>query len=360
MIKEPSDWYPGSFTKNFSWGRSSGLRRLHEAINICFDGDLAPVPRALAIERLESKGFVWHIPLNFFLLNEIVEGESHLVIDELVNQSLNFTHSKSFDKIAITAFNNSFVGSWKGAQDWQSRPAPWAYDYIRQVVATDGKWVADSISADKIERHIINSGRYRAEDARKLSTNLNFLYKIADLKELEEPKIERWWVDSLFLILDRSFAEKKAKFEPTTMQQLVIQSGFLEISGARHKNKDLAVAPLSTLYWACGGPARWSQQAVRERQETLLKNIGWFANSEDPFFAIYDHDPNVIKVIPRVCAMLAKNLADFQEIDADELIDWDPIAYIRRKTKDALDSLKAKGIRPNMSADDLLKITRSK
>lgn len=360
MIQEPNDWYPGSFTKNFSWGRGQGLRRLQDAIQVCFGNSSDPVPRRLAIERLDRAGYVWHIPLNFFLLNSKIGSEDFILFDELVYQATAFEYSGGFDKIALAAFHNSYVGTWHGALHWQTYPSLWANGYIRERVNLGSSWDTSRVNAKDIEKFIIGSGRYRAQSARKLSTNLNFLYEISNLSELGTGQITRWWVDSLFLILDRAFAETKSELTAETANMLAIKSGFMEISGLRTKNKELSLIPLSTLYWACGGIDRWSREAAQERQKAVLPDIGWFANSDDPFFAIYKRDPNVIKTLPKICAMLAKHLADFEELDPDEILNWDPVDYIRRKTRQALDSLKERNIKPTMSADDLLKITRGK
>lgn len=358
MITEPLDWYPGSFTKNFSWGKSRGLRRLRDAIDVCFKGSSDPVPRRVAIERLEQAGYVWHIPLNFFLLNQMIGSEDFIIFDELAYQATSFEYEESFDKIALVAFHNSYVGTWKGALPWQSYPAPWANNYIRQQVSLGSGWDSSRIGANDIEGFIMTSGKYHAKDARKLSTNLNFLYEISSMASFDKSQITRWWVDSLFLVLDRSFAETGAELTPEAANMLAIQSSFIEISGPRTKNKELSILPLSTLYWACGGIDRWSRTAVQERQNALLPDIGWFANSDDPFFAIYERDPNLIKTLPKVCAMLAKHLADFEELDSDEITNWDPVVYIRRKTKEALARIKQKNIKPTMTADELLRITR--
>jgi len=360
MISNPDSWYPGSFTKNFSWGAGRGLKKLHEAINICFEGKLEPVKRADAIKRLESDGFVWHIPLNFFLLNGKSAGENWLLIDELVYQGITFEHSKHFDKIALIAFLNSYVGEWHGATGWQAKPAPWARQFILENVRNESTWNTSAISANAIQQFIEGSGRYRAKSARKISTNLNFFLKIAGIEELDSQKIERWWVDSMFLVMDRSFSERETEVSSARASQYVLEAQYLRFSGPYSKNKELSIRPLSDLYWACGGLDRWSKDAIGARQTTELPDVHYFANSEDPFYAIYQHDPNIIKVIPRICAMLAKNLTDFEEIAEDQLVDWDPYQYIKDKTKSALDALRLKGVSPNLSAAELLKLTRGK
>lgn len=44
-LDEGEDWRPGSFTKNFSWGKAKGLRQLFDAIAIGFRGRLEEVSR---------------------------------------------------------------------------------------------------------------------------------------------------------------------------------------------------------------------------------------------------------------------------------------------------------------------------
>ena len=127
MPDEVEEWRPGSFTKNFSWGsESDGLRQLWEIIRIGFDNTVVNTPRDVFRERIASSHRAEYIPLNFFLFNEIVDNKSVLLADELVFQAINFKHSARFDKLALFAFNLSLVGTWKGAQPYQRRPAEWA------------------------------------------------------------------------------------------------------------------------------------------------------------------------------------------------------------------------------------------
>lgn len=362
MLREPEAWRPGSFTKNFSWGPlDKGLSRLREAIKICFDEKLENVPRDLAQQRLERAGYVWHIPLNFFLLNKIEGGNGFIVVDELVYQALSFDHSSDFDKLALVAFTNSYVGSWRGAEEWQDCPAPWAYHYLLDNIINTGGWDTRDISANSIQNYIESHPKYIAKSAKKLSTNLNYMYMAGGLSQMDSPAIYRWWVNSAFLVLDRAIAERGEYGDDIPVGRLLqylAKSGFLDISGKRSRNKELALQPIASLYSACGGFRRWSAEAVRERQKVKLPNITWFANSDDPFFAIYPEDPNIIKSIPRACAMLAKEVAGFEELDPDELIEWNVLEYVRRKTRAALAALRGQGVKPTMSADELLKLTR--
>ena len=56
-------------------------------------------------------------------------------------------------------------------------------------------------------------------------------------------------------------------------------------------------------------------------------------------------------------AMLAKD-AGFEIIDADELANFDLEKFVRDHTRAALRTLKEQGIRPTMTATELLKMTR--
>jgi hypothetical protein len=57
--------------------------------------------------------------------------------------------------------------------------------------------------------------------------------------------------------------------------------------------------------------------------------------------------------------MLAR-YAGFEVIGADELEHFDSTVFIRRHTLSALHDLRQRGIKPTMSAEDLLKLTRER
>ena len=320
------------------------MSRLHRAIRIGFADTLADVPRSLFIQRLQAAGLVWHIPANFFVLNFINGSTGYIAVDELIFQAISFDYSQDFDKLALVAFNNSYVGRWPDAESWQSHPAPWAYHYILNNVAATG-WDTRSVSANHIEKYVSSDERYRAENARKLSTNLNHMYRVGGLSEMATPEITRWWVSAVFLILDRAIAERdeeEVEVPVSRLLQYIAKSGFLDVSGTRSKSKDLALQPIASLYSACGGFRRWSAEFVRERQKITLPELNWFANSDDPFYAIYPEDPHITKAIPRACAMLAKQVAGFEELDPEELVNWNILDYVRRKTRAALAELRSR------------------
>jgi hypothetical protein len=366
MARMPSlnEWRPGSFTKNFSWGSpKQGLKQLHEVIRLGFDNEMTDVPRTLFRERVSKTGRPDYIPINFFLFNKIIDGEDHIAADELVFQALSFNHSFDFDRLGLFAFIFSYVGNWKGAEGYQSRPALWAHHYIVDRVAGEFGWNTDKINADDIEKFVESDSRYKAKTARKLATNLNYLFQIGDLAGFNQTKVERWWVNALFLALDRLIEDRIMNGQSSTSHQWSSQldrANFHFASGRRSVEKDLATKHLLNLYEACGARTRFSEEEVRARQRLLLPEIQWFANQELPIAALHPSNIRIVKTIPRACAMLARYVAGFINFDLDELENLDLDRFIRDQTRETLSKLRESGISPTMSAEDLMKLTRGK
>lgn len=360
---DEAEWKPGSFTKNFSWGQERGLKQLHDCIRVGFGGRVEPVLRTEFAQRVAGK-FNFYIPANFFLFNRL-QPEHQIVADELVFQAINFEHSERFDRLAIIAFNLSYAGRFKPSAPNQRRPALWAHWYVRDRVAKQFRWDVSKVNANDIERFVFDDPRYHAQSARKLATNLNHLYKMGRLGDLTSERIEGWWVDALFLAMDRLIEDRKINRHKTRESQyaeLLAESGFHEIAGPRSLEKDLATKHLLRLYIECGGPDRFSEEAVKERTEIRLKDVADFiaANSPDPVGAVHPTNPRVLKSIPATCAMLARYGAGFEIVDAMSLDDFDPAAFIKQRTKAALDYLQGEGIEPTMTAEQLLRLTRGK
>jgi hypothetical protein len=365
MSETEEEWRPGSFTKNFGWGeRRAGLRLLHRTIRVGFGPEEGDVPRELFRKRTRAAGLGEYIPVNFFLFNRPIGGVDHIIFDELVFQAMTSAHSPRFDKLALFAFNFSYVGRWARARQHQQRPALWAFDYIRRRVAAELNWDTRNVTADDIERFVTSDPRYRAQTARKLATNLNYLYQIGRLSEFADPRVDRWWVDALFLALDRLIEDRalqKINTGETQYGQILTQSNFQNISGKRSLEKDLAARHLLHLYIECGGRQRFSQEYVRERTAVKLPDLEWYiANDARPQGALHPTNLRILKTIPRACAMLAKYSAGFEVIDADELENFDPQSFIRRQTQSALERLSREHVEPTMSAEELMKLTRDR
>jgi hypothetical protein len=357
----PEDWKPGSFTKNFSWGpKSGGLIRLHESIRLGFEGVMANIPRSTFRERLRAAGLNDYIPMNFFLFNHRIDGTDYIVADEIVFQALTFEHSTRFDKLAMFALNFSYAGKFARATVEQRRPALWAHHYIRDRLGNQLNWDTSKVNADDIDAFLKDSPQYKGQiSRRKTATNLNYLYEAGRLNELRNSRIERWWVDSLFLALDRVIDDRKLDQKPTPdamLAGLLRLSGFSELTGPRSLERELGAEHVIRLYAACGGRDRFSAEHVKQISEEKLLEFA-IPNNDDPQGAVHPTNPRILKSIPRICAMLAKD-AGFDIIDADDLANFDLEKFNRDHTRVALRTLKDQGIKPTMTANELLKLTR--
>jgi len=358
-------WRPGSFTKNFSWGRSNqeGLSELHSVIRAGFNEELKDVPRDLFRERISATNRPDYIPINFFLFNRIENGESLICADELVFQALSWDHSEAFDRIALFAFLFSYVGRWKGAKKDQRRPAMWANAYIREHVAENLNWQTKLISADDIQRFVQNDPRYRAVTTRKLATNLNFLLKIGGIQDFPNSRVQRWWVDCLFLALDRLIEDEKLSGRQPSASQyagLLKSSGYDELTGGMNMEKSLATKHIIRLYAALGGRDRLSDSDVLERTHELLPDAHpAIPNDPSPRGAVHHTNPRILKSIPPACSELAK-FAGFEVISPDQVDNFSVQEFISTRTKSAIAVLREKGIKPSMSLEELLKVTRNR
>ncbi|UWS08264.1 hypothetical protein [Phaeobacter inhibens] len=357
-------WKPGSFTKNFSWGKSdTGLSELHTVIRIGFEDRLEDVPRALFRERISKTGRPDYIPINFFLFNRIEDGESYLCADELVFQAISWAPGEVFDRIALFAFLFSFAGKWKGARKEQRRPAMWANAYIREHVAENLSWQTSLVSADDIQGFVDRDPRYDAQTSRKLATNLNFLLKIGRIQDFSNPKVTRWWVDCLFLALDRLLEDAKLDDRnpsPSGYSSLLERSGFFELTGGSNMEKKLSIKHLVRLYTALDGRNRLSNQDMIELTADVLPDTPiTMPNDPRPRGAIHLTNPRILKSIPPVCSDLAR-AAGFEVVSPDEVEYLNASEFVSQRTAAALAVLQEKGIRPNMSLEELLKVTRER
>lgn len=355
------NWFPGSFTKNFSWGRDQGLLALHENICIGFNGEIQDVSRDEYRRRVAKAGRPDFIPINFFLFNKVKHGLSYIIVDELVFQALTAQHSPNFDKLALFALNFSRVGVWKGQAQGQRYPALWAQNYIIDQVARNYSWDTSNVSAMDIERYLRNAPAFRATTYRKVSTNLHYLYRIGDLGGFASNRIEKWWVDSLFLAIDRLISDleiDKANISMSAIPSLLLSSKFSELTGPITPEKTFAMAHLFSLYAICGGARRFDPESVKQIIEVELPDYHWQEpNDARPQGALHPTNPRILKAIPRSCAELAKSVG-FQIIYADDLEQFDPDRFIRDRAAQAVESIGDDNIRPVLSAEELHKITR--
>lgn len=199
-------WKIGSFTKNFSWGKSEpGLKRLHEALNRGFDGKLKPVERRIFWDRLQRHGFVPHIVCNYFVTNSIHNKRNFIFPDELSYQAIGFEHNTDFDRLSGFNLALSEVGRWKGAKQGQNQPSEWM-----RFLVLDRSWSeylrnGRTPTPDDIENFLQENRRYQGgSGTRKLATNLSFFIRKSGLIEEAIPPSE-WFPKAIFLSLDRYY-----------------------------------------------------------------------------------------------------------------------------------------------------------
>jgi hypothetical protein len=323
---------------------------------------MTDVRRTIFRERVAGVNRPAFIPINFFMFNRKVGNVDYIVADELVFQAINFEHSARFDKLALFAFNFSYVGKFTAARAGQRRPALWAYHYIKDHIATQLNWDTSRVTAGDIETFLRDSPNYKGQPSRrKAATNLAYLYQLGRLSELSDGRIDRWWVDSLFLALDRLIDDRKLDGTQTPDNQLATllrKSGFSELTGKSSLERQLGIEHLVRLYGACGGRERFSEEYVRTLSQDTLSDFV-MPNDDRPQGAVHPTNARILKSIPRICAMLAK-YAGFDIIDTDELLNFDLEEFVRRQTLEALRRLQEQEIEPTMTGSELMKLTREK
>jgi hypothetical protein len=238
----------------------------------------------------------------------------------------------------------------------------WAKHYVSERVGRGFDWNTDQVSADDIERFVANDVRYTGRTARKLATNLNYLLHAGRLRELNSRKPERWWLSAIFLTLDRTVDGADVEFGALGEARLLSQLskvGYWALSGRRSAAKDIAAAYYVALYAACGGRLRFSNEAIVERERTLLPSQ--LSNEPPEAGAIgvfHPTDPTARNAIPHACRVLARYLAGFEIFEAEEIDDFEVETYIRERTESALLELQERGVRPKISGDQLTRLMR--
>ncbi len=356
------EWRPGSFTKNFSWGPSeNGLKALHESIRVGFDNQFEDVERDIFIHRISGIGRPFQIPTNFFLFNEIRNGKSILVADELVFQAIEFEHSNDFDRIALIAFLLSLAGRWKGAHLYQRWPSLWAKFFVMDKISEEG-WSDVKFDADVIERYIANDPRYTGETTRKVATNLNHILSCVKLSSLGSKRVEQWWVSSIFLVLDRVIRDRMIDGLVTTdtdLNDALIMSKFGSLSGPRSLEKELATPHILELYRICGRELRFDFETVQNLTGKINTNSTYLPNQTAPIGAAHPSNYRIKHFLPRMCALLAM-YAGFVTFEIEETEELSSKGFIQKKLEEVLEKLKEFGVRPTMSVTELMKITRDR
>lgn len=347
------DWHPGSFTKNFGWGRDGrGLAELHRAICVGFGSERNDVARSKFRKRLEAKNINFFIPANFFLFNYSNEAGDWIAFDELVFQAVSFDHSAHFDRLALFAFNISLVGSWQGARRYQHRPALWSNRYIVERLAFEYKWDVSKVNADDIQSFLDGDVRYKAQTSRKLSTNLSFLYQIGGLRSMVADTIERWWMNASFLAADRLCRLRYARRLTTSaIREALDEFDFAPLAGGKNIEKSYALGRLLEMYVSVGGPARFERSA-----EAISSGK---TNDPRPYGLVDKKLPRAPKSLPAGVVNTMEWLdASYEILDHDELEAFDVDMFVREASLRALSNIRERGIKPTMSSSDLMSLMR--
>ena len=259
---------PGSFSKNFGWGDATGLGLLHRVINAVFSEGLKPVPRDAAREIIaKTADGDPLVPLNFFLYNQVVRGESFILPDQLVLEALARDHDQSFDRLSMCALNFSRVGTWDGARPYQAHPAPWARRFVVEEVWNGNRWDASKITSDKIEEFFSSGAMiYSAATPRKFATNLHYLYQQSSLLGLTSSEREDWWASALFLFLDRCLLDREINVRMSAQDILafVEAEDFWALTAANPTLAPYAALSVIEEYLELGGLARFSNMGATE------------------------------------------------------------------------------------------------
>ncbi|QFT48990.1 hypothetical protein FIU97_20540 (plasmid) [Roseivivax sp. THAF40] len=347
------DWHPGSFTKNFGWGKDGrGLAELHHAIRVGFGDERGDVRRSVFRKRLDEKGINFYIPANFFLFNYVNETGDWIAFDELVFQAVSFDHTVHFDRLALFTFNLSLVGSWQGARHFQRRPALWSNRYIVERLAQSHGWDVTKVTADDIQVFLDGDERYKAQTSRKLSTNLNFLYQIGGLSAVVADTIERWWMNASFLAADRLCRLRYARrLTISSIGEALDEFDFGPLAGGQNVEKSYALIRLLEMYVSVGGPDRF------ERSVDAI-NSGK-TNDPRPYGLVDKKLPRAPKSLPAGVVNTMDWLdASYELLDHDELREFDVDMYVREASVRALSKIRERGIKPTMSSADLMTLMR--
>ncbi len=274
--KNAMAYRPGSFSKNFAW-HGTGLRRLHEAIRKGFGGQLQSVGRdtwrrasGIGDDDLEL------IPLNFFLHNSIVDGKNCVSVDELVLQAITSAHSPTFDRLALFAFNLSRGGGRRGPNSGEARPAPWAGEFVRELLWKGGAWRREALDKETIDT--VLETRLAAQPAvrRKVRSNYRHLFELCGYLPAHSEAIDSdptsWGVAAAYLKWDRLTLD--GELSPTanvgTLKNEAVRGDFHKLIGTTAANARRIVDVAAPLYVHVGRLSRATRtlQQLRSRMQT--------------------------------------------------------------------------------------------
>jgi len=338
-------WRIGSFTKNFGWGEYKGtLKRIYDAIRIGFNNELKPVKRSDFRARIRSEGYVDLIPVNFFLFNQIIDGESYIIVDELVYQALSTEHSQQFDRLVTFALLLSEVGVWKGDfSPEQAQPSDWARYFVIDRLSPLPAWHNSDYSAKSIDSYL--SGMKNFEGGTyKISRNLSYFFNSSNFYKLRDEPDGEWLPNSIFLALDRYYLiERPQHMSLGWCLDTLERNEVLSLTGPATEFKIFAGESSARLYSSVSGVERFGNQ---------------HNNSDDQIIAVLSRDPTLFKRLPAICAGWLSNRLFVElalsENEFEHLINTDFDAELRSSLERVHNSFP----RPDLTGDEIIALFR--
>lgn len=187
---------PGSFTKNFSWGKDP--QRLHRSIRNGFGNTSQPVTRDAWREQSGlNDPNIELIPLNFFLYSRQGISDDYVLADTLVEFALTRAYDEQFAKLAVFAFHLASSGNWHGSERWpDGNLAGWANYLIKELAWRDNDWMASAFQKQTllifIRAHVIGQN----DTQRKIRNNYWFMLQHASIlhnEQLEPMNFNSQW-----------------------------------------------------------------------------------------------------------------------------------------------------------------------
>lgn len=363
MVYDDKTWRIGSFTKQLRI--SDDFKSVWECIKVGFESNTCDVSREIFERRVKKnmKDFSDRFPAvtNLFLFSEIRDGVDYLVSDELVFQAIKFGNTPEFRKLAMFSLFLSMAGTWKRAKKGQRYPTRWINSYVRDRIAGDFKWNIAKISKDDVVKFLEYNKNYpisevSKESTRKIATNFVFMLDKANIKEFLDKNINKWWVDCLFLALDRIILNNKIDgiiVSESDYRKKIMEINFFDLTGGNSIEKKLALNHLLPLYKMCGGLERFDDEKLRERVNKLPETAERANPNEDvPIGALHISNPRILKMLPAFCAMLAKYVG-FKVLSFEELKNFNLEDFIQTQTEQALLNIKQNKLFPNLTSAEL-------
>lgn len=204
----PAEIRPGSFSKNYGFESvGPGFEKLRLAIKHCFSNTPRDLKRSEFRSR-HSSSIVGPelISLNFFLFNYRRAGDDWIAVDELVISALGAAGTEQFDSLAFVAFHLNCVGTWRGADSWQSRPTSWAALFVEAKLDPGKVWGAQ-VTKSEIEPFLSDTMQYGSESPTKFSTNYAALFRYGryagSSPDQRKQRFIQFGRSATFLLLDR-------------------------------------------------------------------------------------------------------------------------------------------------------------